>query len=459
MRSASSPQDQDIFNILKDLESLKAVYPPELLAARRASFIQQMEQRGQVEIGEKSIADDRDVFQLLQGLKSAEYEYPSKLLKVRRSAFRRQVLQMRRARFWEAIRSALKKGFAYQPQTLRLPSIKTVYASFIIAGMAVAALAGFLFLGSRNQLSNPSPSQSQNGVGQSAFVAATSTPQAQVICKTGYIPPLCLAKKFNHSQDLTFQGNGSARPAVAKDTIPGYGEIHRAAYVNDGLYGAGASWISNSPNSWIKIDLGKATTINTVTFGKDRLGQLNNGDPGQFVIAIALSDNVYADGNSSNDSLEYKTVYDSKQVGFKGTISGPETVLAQFPSLDARFIKITFENAGTAIDEVEVFMADPLILRNPTRTPRQGAVPWNSLTPVPTSTPLPTDTPIPVPTDTSLPTDTATPPPTDIPLPTDTPPPADTLMPLPTDTPVPVDTPIGSSPNNIIDATATQQTP
>ena len=83
--------------------------------------------------------------------------------------------------------------------------------------------------------------------------------------------------------------------------------------MNDGR--SGASWISNSPDSWIKIDLGHVRTINTVTFGRDRLGNLNDGDPGQFVVAVAISDNVYSDGNSSNDFMEYTQVYDSEKDG------------------------------------------------------------------------------------------------------------------------------------------------
>jgi hypothetical protein len=248
---------------------------------------------------------------------------------------------------------------------------------------------------------------------------------------------------------------------VAKDTLPGYSGVHEASNLNDGLYGPGASWISNSAYSWIKIDLGKSTTINTVAFGRDRLGKFNDRDPGRFVIAIALSDNAYEDGNSSNDYVEYIEVYDSEQVGFNGVVSGPETIQAQFEPVAARFIKITFANAGTAIDEVEAFMIRlPVAVDDPTKEPRENSpgirptsipastlaptktaihiptdtktpVPADTATPVPTNTPAPTDTPIPVPTDTSMPapTDTAAPPPIDTEVPP--PPPSDTPMPPP----------------------------
>jgi hypothetical protein len=274
-----------------------------------------------------------------------------------------------------------------------------------------------------------------------------------------------LAQEFDQSQDLTFPGNGSARPAVAKDTIPGYSRIHKASYANDGLYGPGASWISNSAYSWIKIDLGNIRSINTVTFGRDRLGNMNDGDPGQFLIAVAISDDVYADGDSHNDFMEYTQVYNSDEAGFDGIISGPETIEARFDSVRARYVKITFENAGTAVDEIEAFMMQPPgYAGNPTQRPRDTlvpasftAIPTKTLIPSKTATLFPTNTLIPTrtltlvpPTNTLIPTNTATQRPTNTPRPTNTDvptdtsePPTDTPQPPPTDTPQPppTDTP------------------
>jgi hypothetical protein len=314
--------------------------------------------------------------------------------------------------------------------------MKLMRSSLVLAGILVAAFVGSLLYGNQGgKLFNPPLAQSNTSP---AAVAATVTAEsAEVICKPGYLPPLCLAKEFDKTQDLTYQGNGSARPAVAKDTIPGYSNIHKASYANDGLYGPGSSWVSNSAYSWIKIDLGKQTTINTITFGRDRLGNFKDRSPGQFVIAVALSDNIYADGNSNNDFTEYTRVYDSKKAGFDGVVSGSETIQANFVPTEARFVKITFEKAGTAIDEVEAFMVQPpSLVYIPTQKPRdnQSRPTW---TPVPTDTLVPTNTPLPTSTNTPVPTDTSVPP-TNTPLPpTDTSvPPTDTSVP-PTDTSVP----------------------
>jgi hypothetical protein len=446
--SQDPEKDQEIFQILKGFASLKAEYPAELLAARRAAFIDQVVQSSQVEVTEELISKDQEIIRLLSSFRSVEAEYPSKLLTARRTAFVRQAAQVGRISLWEALRSAIQNRFADLVKTAPIPSMKWMRTSFIVAGLALVAFMGFLLYGNRVQLSNLSPSQ--NEISQPGLIILTTTSEVRIICKPGYLPPLCLAKEFDNSRDLTYQGNGSARPAVAKDTIPGYGEIHRAANVNDGMYGPGASWISNSADSWIKIDLGKATSINTVAFGRDRLGKYNDRDPGQFVIAVALSDDIYADGNSRNDKLEYTQVYDSEQAGFDGIVSGAETVQAQFGSLVARFIKITFENAGTAIDEVEVFMMQPAVLiYDPTKKP-EGEPSLKTSTPLPTSSPLPTNTLTliptntptatltPIPTDTPLPTDTFTPIPTDTPVPTDTPTPEPTNTLQPTDTPIPL---------------------
>jgi F5/8 type C domain len=438
------PSRARVMEVLESLKTAPAEYPAGLLAARRAAFLAQIEQHNTVEVADALPVQNGRLISLLDRLKSIEIEYPLKLWVARRAAFLTQISR-ESVSVLDALRSALQNIFD-QLKTPSVPMRKLMRSSLIVAGLLVAAFVGSLAYGNQSGKWLNAP-LAQSEASQPVVAATATAESAEVICKPGYLPPLCLAKEFDKNQDLTFQGNGSARPAVAKDTIPGYNNVHRAAYANDGLYGAGSSWVSNSAYSWIKIDLGKPTTINTITFGRDRLGNFKDRSPGQFVIAVALSDNVYADGNSNNDFFEYTKVYDSKKTGFDGVVSGSETIQANFVPTEARFVKITFEKAGTAIDEVEAFMVQPPSLvyiptekardnqSRPTRTPipTDTLVPTNSATPMPTSTntPLPTDTPTPIPTDTPVPpTDTS------VPL-TDTPvPPTDTSIP-PTDTPVP----------------------
>jgi hypothetical protein len=444
-----------VMEVLEQLKSAPAEYPPELLAARRTAFLSQIEQHNKVEVVEEMPVQSARLISLFDRLKSIEIEYPLKLWTARRAAFLKQISR-ESISILDALRSGLQ-NILDQLKTPQAPMRKLMRSSLIVAGILVAAFVGTLLYGNQgSKLLGPSLAQTD----VSQLAAATNAAEAaEVICKPGYLPPLCLAQEFDEAQDLTFQGNGSARPAVAKDTIPGYSDIHRASYVNDGLYGAGASWVSNSPYSWIKIDLGKTTTINTITFGRDRLGNYNDRDPGQFVIAVALHDNVYADGNSSNDFFEYTKVYDSKQAGFDGVVSGSETIQANFVPTEARFVKITFEKAGTAIDEVEAFMVQPPSLAYiPTEKSRDNQpratwtpIPTDTLVPTNTPTPIPTNTPTPIPTDTPLPTSTPTPiptnTPTDVPtntptdIPTNTPRPTNTPTDVPTNTPRPTNTP------------------
>ena len=410
MKVTPSPQDQEIIELLENLKVRDTDYPPDLLAARRVAFIEQLERYNQTEGLEALPSEqDQEVLQLLGELRSEDIEYPSKMLKSRRVAFIKQIkrhnrtvekvvqpaqeeeiaqilqsfapakagyppelLAARRAAFvaqianrrnrvslLDAFRSTLRNIFTSKEDATLQPS-RVLRTSLVVAGLLLAAVVGSFAYGSHEQASEPTDvTASQGGGPRPVPILATNTRvEAQTICKPGYSPPLCLAQEFDNSEDLTYQGNG-ARAAVAKDTLPGFGGVHRAAYANDGLYGPGSSWVSNSAYSWIKIDLGKAATINTVTFGRDRLGHYEDRSPGQFVIAVALADNIYADGNSSNDNLEYIQVYNSQSAGFSGTVSTAETVTANFQPTQARYVKITFANAGTAVDEVEAFMIQP----------------------------------------------------------------------------------------------------
>jgi hypothetical protein len=447
MKRASSPQDQELLKILKELESHKAAYPPDLLTARRAAFLQQIAQRTETKTEEKYAVRDQEIIQVLEKLKAAEDRYPSHLWRARRATYRQQLAQLKQPTWLQNLRATWQNAVSF------FANPAWMQRSFVLAILAIATYIGFISYGNRG--GPVTVSVPHNGNSQARPMPSSAISNPELICKPGFEPPLCLAKEFDQSRDLTFAGNGLARPAVAKDTIPGYDNIHRPAYVNDGLYGPGASWISNSPNSWIKIDLGKARTINTITFGRDRLGHLNDRDPGQFTIAFALNDDVYADGNSQNDEREYAPVFYSEQSGFDGMVAGAETVTARFPPQTVRFIKITFENKGAAVDEVEAFLRPAVVMHNPTRTSPRDHVPGNpptptptntptstpTETPLPTATPTSTDTPAPTATDTSIPTPT----PTDTPVPTATdsatPTPTNTPTSTPTETPVPTATP------------------
>lgn len=462
MASTSSQKDQEIIKILKGLGSIKAKYPPKLLAARRRAFISQIMQQNRVIATEAQQLEDQEIVQFLAGLQTFKAEYPPELLAARRSAFMDDFVKRNRAARMETFRSTIQnKIISFLEKLQSVPIKKAIYVSLVFAAMAFAIFWGSLIY---------RPYDPLRGISKVVPVLATHTPEPpSVNCKIDDVSPLCLAESIDTSQNLSFQDNGFARAAVAKDIFVDHDGIHTAAFANDGRYGKRSRWVSNSAYSWLKIDLGQSTLINTVALvGRDRL---NNHNPGQFMIAIALSDNIYADGDSSNDGIEYKQVYDSKSTGLISIASSPETDTAYFETVMARFVKITFIHPGEAISEVQVFLFNPIqtlsneaIRATVIDQPQQSnftpmSVPTNTLHPTITLTSVPSSTPTAIPTDTLQPTDTATQTPTEtlqpadtatqIPTttpqptdtPTDTPPPTETLEPLPTDTLEPVSTP------------------
>lgn len=459
--SSSQDQDQEILKALQEMESLRAEYPAELFSARRSAFLDQVAQHAPAEAEaepEPLSAADQRIINLLRQLRHSSEKYPPVLLVARRTDYVRQIAWLNWKRTWADLWTAAQKWNPVPGLLSRLSNSGMSSASFVLATVMLAVFLGYLFY--ENQGSLPGSMAFEPGIVKSGrILMETDAREVRIVCEPGLEPPLCLAGEFDTEDALTFSGNGLARPAVAKDSMPEFGKVYRAANINDGRYGPAASWVSNSRNSWIKIDLGKATPINQVTFGRDRLGEFNDGDPGQFVVALAVDDNVYADGNNSNDEKEYTPVFVSSQAGFTGTISGPETIVAQFDPQVARFIKITFENEGAAIDEVEAFLVPPIAGMPPgskagdqqpgvPATSSAGdpsippvaptALPQKTTTALPTETLVPSDTPTSVPSDTPFPSDTPSPLPTNTPIPTDTPTPLPTHTRIPTDTPTPL---------------------
>ena len=427
-------KDREVIKLLEQLGSLKPTYPPELLAARRAAFLAHVEELKTPDIDEELSAGEQEIVHLLGALKPAEMDYPPHLLAARRSALLQQLSRVEapRVRAFDKLRASLQRIFSYKA-TPAVPGFRRI--SLVIASLIAAAFFGSLLFRRAEQAFQPSFLQ---GSALPTRLFPTSTREAAIlVCKPDDPAPSCSHGALDPSQDLANAGNGTARPAVSNDGV------YRAAYVNDGY--KGASWVSARPDSWIKIDLGQVSMVNTVSLQNASTGASGEENPGQFVIAVALSD-VYTDGDNSNDDVEYTQVFHSEQTGFSGRVSQAETIRTQFSPVQARYVKITFEDAGAAIEEVGIFMVEPP--KPPTHTPH-GDLAATTLTPAQINTLSLTNTATSVPASTSLPTDAVVTTTTDIssqadtptPLPTNTLPPPDTATPVPTE-PLPSDTPI-----------------
>ena len=418
-------QDRDIINLLEELGSIKSAYPSELLVARREAFLVRVDQ---LTADEELSAEDQEIVLLLGSLASVQAEYPPALRAARRSALLQQIEQAGPPSLWNKFRLSLQRFFQDNTANPMAPRPGFLRISLVIGSLIAAAFLGSLLFSRMEQAFQPPPLPAfTTPTSVSTPSLPTSTDEAAfLICEPDDPMPACPPGDLDPSQDLAQPENGAARPAVSN------GGAQEAAYVNDGRMGA--SWVSTSPDSWIKIDLGQVRTINTVSLQSGMTGASDEETPGQFVIAVALTDS-YADGDSSHDYMEYAQVFHSEQTGFSGMVSQAETIRTQFSPVRARYVKITFEKAGAAIEKVGVFMVEPPVLaEQPTRTPQEG-VPGSLLTVVQTNTVFLVDTATSAPTGARLPTDTAVPPSTDTPtpLPTHTLPPADTATPVPTE--------------------------
>jgi hypothetical protein len=397
-----------------------------------------------VESSDELSAGDQDIIKLLGKIKLAEAEYPPELLAARRSAFLRQMERAGEVSFLEAVRASIRRLFAGSTTTSTLPQGGLMRVSLGLASLLAVVLIGSLLFSRAMQTASPSPSQP---VLEPPLVFPTSTVEgAIIVCAPDDQTASCPPAEFDLGQDLADQRNGTARPAVSNDVQANQDGSHQAAHVNDGR--SGASWVSTGPESWIKIDLGKVTRIDTVSLREGSSDASMESTPGHFVIAVARSD-VYEDGNSADDSTEYAQVFDSERNGLGGAGSEAETIHIQFRAVEARFVKITFQKAGTAIEEVGVFLVQPPELaEQPTTAPAgdsDGTTPTAMLSlmdtaiSAPTGAWLSTDMPSSISTDTVLPTDTPTPLPirTLSPVETSTP---FLAEPLPSDTPIPLPT-------------------
>jgi hypothetical protein len=143
-------------------------------------------------------------------------------------------------------------------------------------------------------------------------------------------------QSFNSADNVALGATTSA-----SSSLSGYPEIHDVAFLTDGFYGNGSSWISSDANSSVQIDLGRVIAINSVMFGRDRLGFFDERDPGQFSISVSQTGSVGT----------FNTLYTSSP-GFE--IHWDDGVKISFDGTSARYVNLSFENAGTAIDEVQI---------------------------------------------------------------------------------------------------------
>ena len=159
MKRGSSSQDRDLLKLLTEMKSLPADYPEELLSARRAAFIDRLDEYEQVETAEGYRAQDREMVELLGRIKSAGGAYPDRLLAARRSAYTRQIIWQKLTNKWDALRSAIRERLAVPAASSPLQKLRT---SLVLVGLALAAAVGYFSSESQTPALRPLSTQAGN---------------------------------------------------------------------------------------------------------------------------------------------------------------------------------------------------------------------------------------------------------------------------------------------------------
>src|SRR5215212_3179634 len=205
--SQNDEQDQEIIKLLQALGSFPSTYPAELLKARRAAFLAQIERLERAEAEEGLNAGDEEMIRLLGNLNSVTPEYPADWQAARRSAFLQQLEGAQTVTGFDKLRASIQRIFQYK---IRIPTVSLANmrrTSLIVAGLIAAALIGSLLFRSTEQPFKPLVEPTRT----STHSAAT------VICRPEDQAPPCPPRELAASQDLADQGNGAARPAISSD--------------------------------------------------------------------------------------------------------------------------------------------------------------------------------------------------------------------------------------------------
>jgi hypothetical protein len=161
MDSDSFSPEQDFIDVLKGLESNKAEYPPELLAARRKLFLEQVEERLPTQAAGELGETDQKMIELLRSLKAHEAGYPWGMLVRRRSLFKQQISQIVPDRIWNLLRSSVRNFMAGLVHPHRPVSIPFARAAALALGIAMIAFVALGVYETPVQSNSPIPAQTK----------------------------------------------------------------------------------------------------------------------------------------------------------------------------------------------------------------------------------------------------------------------------------------------------------
>ena len=147
--------------------------------------------------------------------------------------------------------------------------------------------------------------------------------------------------------------------AFAKDVFAGGGAAsHQIDHLNDGLYGNTNSWIGNSANTFVGIDLNGTESIDSIAFGRSNL---TTGDPCGGGVCTDRTAGTYvfqftnvASPDASTPAGDWTTI---DSVTYVGAAGEHLRHLYSFGAVDATGVRLLVSNGASAIDEIEVYEA------------------------------------------------------------------------------------------------------
>lgn len=127
-------------------------------------------------------------------------------------------------------------------------------------------------------------------------------------------------------RNLALAENGTR--ASASGTLAGY-RIHALSHVNDGLYGNGHSWISDTPGGgWVELRFPAPVRVNRVVWSRDRERKFIDRLPLEYRIDVALEPGNWQTVASSSDRAAPPVEPDAELslfgiTGYSSTPAGP----------------------------------------------------------------------------------------------------------------------------------------
>ena len=99
---------------------------------------------------------------------------------------------------------------------------------------------------------------------------------------------------------------GSGAKATSSGNFPNAPSLHSLAFIHDGKYGNGRSWISNKPGrGWVELELAEATVIDRVVWGRDRDGKFIDRLPTRYRIDVSTDRETWSVVASSDDRMPF----------------------------------------------------------------------------------------------------------------------------------------------------------